>query len=76
MKVVLTGAGGFLGRHILETLSGREQYEVIALTSQTDALQSQYAGDNRICVMQSKEYGQIDFQNRSAYILRISHQAG
>lgn len=61
MKVVLTGSGGFLGRHILETLSGREQYEVIALTSQTDALQSQYAGDNKICVMQSKEYGQIDF---------------
>lgn len=42
-KVVITGASGFLGSHLLERLRGDEQYEVYALSSKPDALRKRLA---------------------------------
>lgn len=47
-KVVITGASGFLGSHLLERLRGDEQYEVYALSSKPDALRKKIGGENII----------------------------
>lgn len=45
-KVVITGASGFLGRHLLQCLNNDCQYTVYALSSRPGALKEQYGGSN------------------------------
>ena len=42
MKIAVTGAGGFIGRHLVPTL--REEHEVLALTRQTSSATDSAAG--------------------------------
>lgn len=60
MKVVLSGAGGFLGRAIVEELI-KGEYEIIALTSQIEKCQCQYKKHENVRVIESIMYEQIDF---------------
>lgn len=61
MKVVITGAGGFLGKAIVDELMKYEKYEIFALTSQVEKMQSQYAGSSKIHFMKHTSYNEIDF---------------
>ena len=45
-KIVITGASGFLGRHLVERLKDDEQYEVYALSSKPDDLRDKIGGKN------------------------------
>lgn len=61
MKIVITGAGGFLGREIVEHINKSEGYEIIALTSQTKSFELQYGRYNNIQIIDYMNYMQIDF---------------
>lgn len=58
---MITGVGGFLGKAILDELIKHEKYEVLALTSQVEKMQSQYAGVRRIHFFEYTSYREIDF---------------
>ena len=45
-KIVVTGASGFLGSHLLERLKDDERYTVVALSSRTEALRQRVGGGN------------------------------
>ena len=45
-KIVITGASGFLGRHLVERLRDDERYRVFALSSRPDGLQERIGGTN------------------------------
>lgn len=48
-KVVITGASGFLGSHLVERLKG-ERYEIYALSSKSEELKKKLGGENIIYV--------------------------
>ncbi len=54
MKILLSGAGGFLGSHLLQTLAQRGT-AVTALTSKKEALQDQYAAYPNVYVSTMEE---------------------
>ena len=45
-RIVVTGASGFLGSHLLERLKGDERYTVVALSSKAEALRQRVGGEN------------------------------
>lgn len=45
-KVVVTGASGFLGSHLLERLKDDDRYAVVALSSREEALRERVGGEN------------------------------
>lgn len=45
-KIVITGASGFLGSHLVKALKDDRQYEVFALTSKPDDLKEKIGGGN------------------------------
>lgn len=45
-KIVITGASGFLGRHLVERIKGDERYMVYALSSRPDELREKLGGEN------------------------------
>lgn len=45
-KIVITGASGFLGRHLVERLKDDEQYKVYTLSSKPDILRDKIGGKN------------------------------
>lgn len=45
-KIVITGAAGFLGSHLVERWRDDEQYSVYALTSKPDELREKLGGEN------------------------------
>lgn len=45
-KIVITGASGFLGRHLLERLKNDEEYQVFAFSSHPEDLREKITGTN------------------------------
>lgn len=50
MKLIITGAGGFLGQELIRQLALEEDYYIYALTSQTEKLKEKYADNSRVQV--------------------------
>lgn len=49
-KIVVTGASGFLGSHLVERLKGTDRYEVYALSSKPDDLKEKLGGENIVYI--------------------------
>lgn len=64
MKILITGAGGFLGRNfIAETLQATE-YELIAATSQREGLWKQWGdGNGRLTVIENSALVEVDWKS-------------
>ena len=45
-KIVITGASGFLGRHLVERLKNDKRYTVFAMSSKPEQLRECFGGDN------------------------------
>lgn len=52
MRLIITGAGGFLGQEIIRQLSNDNNYYVYALTSQTEQLKKKYIDNSHIVICQ------------------------
>lgn len=50
MNIVVTGAGGFLGRELVSQLVECNKYNVFALTSSKDELENYFAGNAKVIV--------------------------
>lgn len=61
MNVVISGAGGFLGKAIVNQLIKNEKYEIFALTSQIEKMQLQYEGIGKLHFIEHTKYKEIDF---------------
>lgn len=90
-RVVITGASGFLGSHLLKRLWGDGRYEILALSSRPDQLRELIAagsGDRAAAADMPAESGSgtgtdalcrndgIDSSDRSSSSGRIGHTAG
>lgn len=62
MTILLTGAGGFLGKHLLEVLLSQTDHSVIALTSQGKNLCGMFpAEENRLTVVPTEQFTSLPF---------------
>ena len=62
MTILLTGAGGFLGKHLLEVLLSQMDHSVIALTSQGKNLCGMFpAEENRLTVVPTEQFTSLPF---------------
>ena len=60
MKIVITGAGGFLGEHLIKQCIKQEsKIEIIAVTSQTESLSKKYKGS--IEIIDRKQLDKVDW---------------
>ncbi|MGH2077617.1 NAD-dependent epimerase/dehydratase family protein [Aerococcus urinaeequi] len=66
-KIVLTGAGGMLGTEILNLMKDDLNYEVFAITSQTEKLTYIYSEFSNINIFNIKQISQ-DIMNNSIFI--------
>lgn len=65
MKILVSGAGGFLGTEIISQLLNTNEAEVIALTSQPDKFRSLAEQTNRLDVYEKNDIfkGMVSFEN-------------
>lgn len=62
MTILLTGAGGFLGTHLLEVLLSRTEHSVIALTSKGNNLCEMFPfAGNRLTVVPTEQFASLPF---------------
>ena len=62
MTILLTGAGGFLGTHLLEVLLSQTDHSVIALTSQSKNLcEMLHAAGNRLKIVPTEQCASLPF---------------
>ena len=62
MTILLTGAGGFLGTHLLEIILLQTDHSVIALTSQGDNLCKMFpSAGNRLTVIPTEQFASLPF---------------
>ncbi len=62
MTILLTGAGGFLGKHLLEVLLSQTDHSVIVLTSQGKNLCGMFpAEENRLTVVPTEQFTSLPF---------------
>lgn len=63
MRIVITGAGGFLGTKLIDGILNATNYEVTAVTSQVGKIQNKYAAyGQRIQAVQIASFVQIDWK--------------
>lgn len=63
MKVLITGAGGFLGRNLIETALKKTAFNMIAVTSQKEQLQELYGSESgRLSVISKEELWSMDWK--------------
>lgn len=51
MNILITGAGGFLGKHLIKELSKEKRNQILAATSQYDILQNEWSGNENINIL-------------------------
>lgn len=70
MRIIVTGASGFLGKNIVKKLIDDGQVEIHALTSQTEILQREFAGVNNVKVGESEDIalGKYNFNKEDVLI--------
>ena len=62
MKILVTGASGFLGRFLLTELLKNRENTIIALTSKTEKLSSLFSSNNnRLVVFSSEKFESLDY---------------
>ena len=61
MKIVVTGAGGFLGRKIIEQLIPQQKHAVFAVSSQLEKLASKFNGAENLYYVSVGEVVSFDF---------------
>ena len=60
---MITGASGFLGRHLIEDLLNMTEHRVIALTSQAEKLHALFPSFNdRLSIVSSEEYSSLSYR--------------
>ncbi len=62
MRVLVTGASGFLGRFLLDELLKKSEHTIIALTSQTEKLEMMFPSyDDRLVIASSEKFATLDY---------------
>lgn len=69
MKLIVTGAGGFLGREIIRQLTKNNKNFVYALTSQVEQMQNEYSNKSNVMVCKKESLIEEDCLLKNADIL-------
>ena len=48
-KILITGAGGYLGHHLIQQILSETNWEIAAITSKPKALEEKYSDEPRVC---------------------------